>query len=97
VLSVLPFDDEAEAVALANHLETGLTASIWTGRLATAHRLAHAVEAGYVWVNGSSAHFPGVPYGGYGDSGVGREECLDEMISFTRVKAVTVMRLDQDR
>jgi 2-formylbenzoate dehydrogenase len=93
VLSVIPFSSETEAVMLANHLDVGLTTSIWTEHLATAHRLAHAVNAGYVWVNGSSAHFPGVPYGGNDDSGVGREESLEEMLSFTRTKAVTVMHV----
>ena len=93
VLSIIPYADESDAVALANHLDVGLTASIWTNDLAAAHRLAHAVEAGFVWVNGSSAHFPGVPYGGYGDSGIGSEESLAELHSFTRLKAITVMNI----
>jgi 2-formylbenzoate dehydrogenase len=93
VLSIMSFAAEDEAVALANRLDVGLTASIWTDRLATAHRLAHAVQAGFVWVNGSSAHFPGVPYGGYGDSGIGSEECLAELHSFTRTKAISVMNI----
>jgi 2-formylbenzoate dehydrogenase len=91
VLTVFTFETEAEAVALANSLDYGLTASVWTSDLNRAHRLAHDLEAGFVWINGSSQHFPGVPYGGVKASGIGREECLDELLSFTQVKSVNVM------
>lgn len=90
VLSVLTFRDDAEALRIANAVEYGLTASIWTRDLARAHHFAAAVEAGYVWINGVSAHFPGLPYGGWKASGVGSEESIDELISFTRTKAVTI-------
>ncbi|MBB5790091.1 aldehyde dehydrogenase family protein [Jiangella mangrovi] len=91
VLTVFTFQTEAEAVALANDLDYGLTASVWTSDINRAHRLAHDLEAGFVWINGSSQHFPGVPYGGVKASGIGREECLDELLSFTQVKSVNVM------
>ena len=55
----------------------GLTAAVFTCDLGVAHRFARDVEAGYVWVNDSSKHFPGTPYGGFKDSGIGREESLD--------------------
>jgi 2-formylbenzoate dehydrogenase len=90
VLSVLSFADDAEAVALANATEYGLTASIYTNDLGRALAVAEAVEAGYVWLNGSSRHFWGVPFGGWKSSGVGTEEGLDEVMSFTRTKAVHV-------
>jgi acyl-CoA reductase-like NAD-dependent aldehyde dehydrogenase len=48
------------------------------------------VEAGYVWVNDSSRHFPGVPFGGFKDSGVGREESFEELVSYTQVKNVNI-------
>jgi 2-formylbenzoate dehydrogenase len=90
VLSVLTFTDDDEALRIANSVGYGLTAAVWTRDLARAHRFAAGFEAGYVWVNSSSRHFPGVPYGGVKASGVGREECLDELLSFTQVKAVTI-------
>jgi len=90
VLAVLPVSSYEEAVAVANSVRYGLTASIFTRDLATAHRFAHDVEAGYVWVNDSSRHFPGAPFGGFKDSGVGREESFDELASYTQIKNVNV-------
>jgi 2-formylbenzoate dehydrogenase len=90
VLSVLTFDTEQDAVRIANAVDYGLTASVWTNDLTRAHRVAAAFEAGFVWVNGTSHHFPGVPYGGVKASGVGREESAEELLSFTQTKAVTV-------
>ncbi|SFO28560.1 2-formylbenzoate dehydrogenase [Pseudonocardia ammonioxydans] len=92
VLSVLRWKDEGEAVALANSLDYGLTAAVWTNDIRRAHRVADELEAGFVWVNGSSRHFPGVPYGGVKNSGIGREEGVDELLSYTTVKSINVMR-----
>lgn len=91
VLSVLTWSDEDELVRMVNGVEYGLTASIWTNNLHTAHRLTQAVEAGYIWVNGSGTHYWGVPFGGVKNSGVGREESIDELLSFTRIKAINVI------
>ncbi|MEU9059205.1 aldehyde dehydrogenase family protein [Streptomyces sp. NPDC048430] len=90
VLSVLSFRDEAEAIALANSTRFGLTASVFTNDLATAHRFAEAVEAGYVWVNQVARHIPGAPYGGFKDSGIGSEEDLGELLSYTQPKNVHI-------
>src|SRR6266567_6223430 len=90
VLSVFKWSDEAEMLAQVNQVEYGLTASIWTNDLATAHRTAAAVEAGYVWINEVSKHFLGAPFGGYKQSGIGREECLEELIRFTREKNIHI-------
>jgi acyl-CoA reductase-like NAD-dependent aldehyde dehydrogenase len=92
VLAVMPFDTEEDAVRIANGVEYGLTASVWTKDLGRAHRVARDIDAGYVWINGSSAHYPGVPYGGVKRSGVGgKEECLEELLSYTEEKVVNVL------
>lgn len=90
VLAVSPFDDFEDGIRKANATRFGLTASVFTRDLSTAMRFAHEVEAGYVWVNEVSRHVPGSPYGGMKNSGVGREEELDELLSFTQVKSVHV-------
>src|SRR5205814_7842079 len=56
----------------------------------TAHRTAAAVEAGFVWINEVGKHFLGVPFGGVKQSGIGREECFDEMLAFTQEKNIHV-------
>lgn len=91
VLVVLPFSDYDEAVRISNEVAFGLTASVFTRDLATAHAYARDVEAGYVWVNDVSMHFPGTPYGGVKDSGVGREESLEELLSYTQTKNVNIL------
>jgi betaine-aldehyde dehydrogenase len=90
VLSVFKWSDEAEMLAQVNQVEYGLTCSIWTGDLAAAHRTAAAVEAGYVWINEVSKHFLGAPFGGYKQSGIGREECIEELLRFTREKNIHI-------
>src|SRR5262249_47092249 len=77
-------------LAQVNQVEYGLTCSIWTNDLVTAHRAAGAVEAGVVWINEGSKHFLGAPFGGYKQSGVGREEGIEELLSFTREKNIHV-------
>ena len=91
ILTVMPWDDEDELMSRVNALDYGLTASIWTRDLSRAHRLAAKVEAGYVWVNHVSAHFLGAEFGGYKKSGLGREEGLSELLSYTEVKNVHVV------
>jgi betaine-aldehyde dehydrogenase len=90
VLCVLRWSDEAEMLRAVNDVEYGLTASIWTRDLAIAHRTAARVEAGYVWVNSSSAHYLGAPFGGYKHSGLGREESIEELMDATQIKNVHV-------
>ncbi|AII10994.1 aldehyde dehydrogenase (plasmid) [Rhodococcus opacus] len=92
VLSVLRFRDEQEALQIANGVRYGLTGSVWTNDLDRAFRVAGALEAGFTWINGSSAHFPNVPYGGVKASGAGaKEECLEELLSYTDEKVINVM------
>ena len=90
VLAAMPFESYGEALAIANGVGYGLTAAVFTRDLATAHRFARDVQAGYVWVNDASRHFPGTPYGGVKDSGVGRDEGAEELFSYVQLKNVNV-------
>jgi acyl-CoA reductase-like NAD-dependent aldehyde dehydrogenase len=90
VLAAIPYDDYDDAVRIANGVRYGLTASVFTRDLETAHRFAREVEAGYVWVNETSRHVAGTAFGGVKDSGLGREEDLDELLSYTQHKNVHV-------
>jgi betaine-aldehyde dehydrogenase len=90
VLVAIPFDDLDEAVDIANSVDYGLTASIFSTNLRTAHRFARDVQAGYVWVNDASRHFLGAPYGGVKNSGIGREEGFEELESYVQFKNVNV-------
>ncbi|HEV8403893.1 MAG TPA: aldehyde dehydrogenase family protein [Candidatus Limnocylindrales bacterium] len=90
VLAAMTFTEESEAVALANDGPFGLTAAVWTQDIDRAFRLANAIETGYVWINDVETRFPAVPFGGWGDSGVGLEHGIEEVLSMTRLKAVNV-------
>jgi betaine-aldehyde dehydrogenase len=90
VLSIFKWSDEAKMLQEVNAVEYGLTASIWTNDLSTAHRTAAAVQAGFVWINEVSKHFLGAPFGGYKQSGIGREECFEEMLAYTQEKNIHV-------
>lgn len=90
VMAIMEFDGYDEGLRLANDTNLGLTASIFTRDLTLAHRFAEDVEAGFVWVNDSSRHFLGAPFGGFKDSGIGREEDIEELLSYTQVKNVNV-------
>ena len=90
VVSILRWSDEDDVVARVNALDYGLTASIWTHDLDRAHRLASRVEAGYIWVNGASTHHVGVPFGGVKQSGLGREESIEELYACTQIKNINV-------
>jgi len=88
VLAILKWTDEASMMDDVNAVDYGLTCSIWTNELSTAHRAAMRVQAGYVWINEVGKHFLGAPFGGVKQSGFGREECLGEMLSFTQEKNI---------
>ncbi|NYJ06194.1 aldehyde dehydrogenase family protein [Petropleomorpha daqingensis] len=88
VVAVVPFDDEAEAIRLANDTEYGLSGSIWTENLGRAFRVARAIEAGNLSVNSHSSVRYWTPFGGMKQSGLGRELGPDALDSFTDVKNV---------
>ena len=90
VVAVLPFDDEADAVALANDTEYGLSGSIWTRDLGSALRVSQAVETGALSVNSHSSVRYWTPFGGMKQSGLGRELGPDALHSFTDVKNVFI-------
>jgi acyl-CoA reductase-like NAD-dependent aldehyde dehydrogenase len=91
VLAVMPFRERTDALAIANDERFGLTASVYTSDLRTAHAFARDVEAGFVWVNDSGRHFLGTPFGGFKESGLGREEDTEELYSYTQTKNVNVL------
>lgn len=88
---VIPFDDEEEAVRLANSTEYGLAATVWTGDVTRAHTVAGRLRAGAVAVNGWSPLAPQLPWGGVGASGVGRELGVEGILENTETKTVTVV------
>ena len=94
VMSVLSWRDWDAVVARANSTRLGLTASVWTNDVSTAIRTARALEAGYVSVNGTGRRPTGMPFGGWKHSGLGKENGLEELLSYTREKSVTVTLLE---
>jgi aldehyde dehydrogenase (NAD+) len=90
VLGVLPFADEGQAIAIANDTRYGLAAGIWTQNLGRAHRVARQLRAGTVWLNTYRTLAPSSPFGGFGDSGMGKENGLEVLREYTRLKSVWV-------
>lgn len=88
VVAVLPFEDEAEAVALANDTRFGLAGAVWTRDLGRGHRVAAALRAGTVWVNGYRTISVMAPFGGFGASGHGRSSGREALSEYTQSKAI---------
>lgn len=94
VLSVVSFETEAEAIALANDTVYGLASGVFTQNLTRAHRLMKAIRAGIVWVNTYRAVSPIAPFGGFGLSGDGREGGLAAALDYTRTKTIWLRTSD---
>ncbi|NTA40262.1 aldehyde dehydrogenase family protein [Agrobacterium salinitolerans] len=90
VTSIFRWSDYDRMMADVNSVEYGLTCSIWTRNLDIAHRAAADVDAGFVWINQASMHFPGVSFGGVKQSGIGREEGIEELFAYSQEKSVTL-------
>jgi (Z)-2-((N-methylformamido)methylene)-5-hydroxybutyrolactone dehydrogenase len=88
VLSILRFKDESEAVAIANDVRFGLAAAVWTSDIGCALRMSEKLQAGTVWINTYRAVSYMAPFGGYKDSGLGRENGIDAIREYLQVKSV---------
>ncbi len=86
--AIVRFEDEDEAIALANEGEFGLGASVWARDIGRANRVARAIRSGTVAINTPYAIFPGVPFGGYKQSGYGRELGMETMRLYSETKSV---------
>ncbi len=90
VVVIVPFADEKEAIALANDSRYGLVATVWTGDAARGHRVAGRLKSGTVGINMPYTAFPGIPFGGYKQSGFGRETALETLDMYLEGKGVIV-------
>jgi betaine-aldehyde dehydrogenase len=90
ILSVLKWKDEEDLFDAVNSVEYGLTGSVFTTSLANAHNASARIESGYIWVNDAGPHYVSVPFGGYKMSGIGREESIEELFSFTETKNIHI-------
>jgi aldehyde dehydrogenase (NAD+) len=90
VMSLLPFETEEEAIALANSTPYGLGSGVFTQNLARAHRVSKRIRAGICWVNTYRAISPIAPFGGFNQSGYGREAGVEAILDYTRTKTTWI-------
>jgi acyl-CoA reductase-like NAD-dependent aldehyde dehydrogenase len=88
VVTVIPFEDERDAIRIANDVKYGLFATVWTGDPARGHRLARSIKAGQIGINMPYTAFPGIPFGGYKQSGFGRELGIETLDLYLETKSV---------
>ncbi|KAK5240992.1 hypothetical protein LTS06_012271, partial [Exophiala xenobiotica] len=90
VLALIPFDTDDEAVRIANGTKYGLAAGLWTSNIRRAHSLAGRLNAGQVWVNTYRSSAAMAPFGGFGQSGYGKERGTEALLEYTRLKNVMI-------
>ena len=90
VVTVIPFEDEKDAIRIANDVRYGLFATVWTGDPARGHRVAAKIDSGMVGINMPFTAFPGIPFGGYKQSGFGRELSIETLDLYLETKGVLV-------
>lgn len=90
VVSVIPFDDEEEAIAIANDTDYGLTAGLWSQNIGRAHRVASRIQAGSVWINTFRYIRWAIPYGGFKMSGLGRENGMEAVDAYLQTRSTIV-------
>lgn len=94
VITVMPFKDEDEAIDLANNSKYGLGGAVWTSHVARAHRVANKVQAGVFWVNSHHRNDPSAPWGGFKESGIGRENGWESYNEYTETQTVVIRTSD---
>jgi acyl-CoA reductase-like NAD-dependent aldehyde dehydrogenase len=90
VIAIIKCGSEEEIVRVANETSFALGASIWTNDIQQAHRVAEKIDAGIVWINGHHLNDPSSPWGGFKDSGMGKENGVEAYESYTKVKSTIV-------
>ena len=90
VLSVITFKDVDEAISIANDTIYGLASAVWTSNLATAHKTARTIKTGTVWINNYDQADMTVPFGGYKQSGFGRDKSIHALDKFTQLKTTWI-------
>ena len=95
VMSLLPFETEEEAIALANDSQFGLGSGVFTENVARAHRVSSRLKSGICWINTYRAVSPIAPFGGYNQSGYGREAGIEAIHDYTRTKTVWLNTSEQ--
>jgi acyl-CoA reductase-like NAD-dependent aldehyde dehydrogenase len=95
VTTILSFRTEEEAIGIANGSRFGLGAAVWTRDVARAHRVAHALESGVVWINDHHRIDPAMPWGGFKESSVGREVGLQAYRAYTQTQTIVVRITDE--